>query len=76
MPRKNDPIEALRKLREQRDELDKKETKLREEAATALGRILLEYGGETFDPGQLKRLLRAANELGMEAALERLLVRR
>lgn len=76
MPRKNDPIEALRKLREQRDELDQKETKLREEAATALGRILLECGGETLDPGQLKRLIRAANELGMEAALERLLVRR
>lgn len=75
MPRKNDPIEALRKLREQRDELDQKEIKLREEAATALGRILLECGGETLDPGQLKRLLRAANELGMEVALERLIDR-
>ena len=75
MPRKNDPIEALKKLREQRDELNQKETKLREEAATVLGRILLECGGETLDPGQLKRLLRAANELGMEAAVERLVVR-
>lgn len=76
MPRKNDPIEALRKLREQRDELVQKEAKLREEAATALGRILLECGGETLELGQLKRLLRAANELGMAAALERLVDRR
>ena len=76
MPRKNDPIEALRKLREQRDELDQREMKLREEAATALGRILLECGGETIDPGQLKRLLRGAIELGMDASLDRLAVKR
>jgi hypothetical protein len=72
MSRKNDPVEALRKIREQREELDQREAKLREEAATSLGRILLDCGAETIDPGQLKRLLRAVHELGMETALERL----
>lgn len=72
MSRKNDPVEALRKIREQREELDQREAKLREEAATSLGRILLDCGAETIDPGQLKRLLQAVHELGMETALERL----
>lgn len=72
MPRKNDPIEALRKLKEQRDELDQREAKLREEAASSLGRVLLECGCETINSGQLKQLLRKANELGMAKALERL----
>lgn len=74
MPRKNDPIEALRKLREQRDELDQREARLREEAAASLGRVLLECGCETIDPGQLKQLLKKTHELGMEKALERLSV--
>ena len=42
-------LDALRKLREQREELDAREARLREEAATELGRLLIECGAETLE---------------------------
>ena len=49
MPRKNNPVDALKKLREQRDELAAKEAKLRDEAAIVLGHILIDCGAETIE---------------------------
>ena len=61
MPRKNNPVDALKKLREQRDELAAREAKLREEAALVLGHILIECGAETIEPAQLRQPLRSPN---------------
>ena len=48
--------DALRKLLEQREELDAREARLREEAAAELGKLLVECGAETIEPAQLRRL--------------------
>ena len=72
MPRKNNPVDALKKLREQRDELVAKEAKLRDEAAIVLGHILIECGAETIEPAELKQLIRASLAIGIEDALKRL----
>lgn len=72
MPRKNNPVDALKKLREQRDELAAREAKLRNEAALVLGQILIECGGETIEPGQLRQIVRASMTLGIEETLKRL----
>lgn len=72
MPRKNNPVDALKKLREQRDELAAREAKLRDEAALVLGRILLECGAETIEPAQLRQVVRASMALGIEKTLKRL----
>src|SRR3546814_3248757 len=50
MPRKSNTVDALKKLREQREELAAKEAKLRDEAAIVLGHILIECGAETIEP--------------------------
>ena len=50
MPRKNNPVEALKKLREQRDELATREANLRDEAAFVLGHLLIECGAEIIEP--------------------------
>ena len=63
---------ALKKLREQREELDAQEARLREEAAGELGKVLVECGAETIEPAQLKQLVRATLALGIEDALKRL----
>ena len=63
---------ALKKLREQREELDAQETRLREEAAGELGKVLLECGAETIEPAQLKQLIRASLTIGIDDALKRL----
>lgn len=69
---KTGALDALRKLRMQRQELDARETELRKKAAGELGAMLLECGAESLDPGELKALLRAAITLGTGTALQRL----
>lgn len=64
--------DALRKLREQREELDAREARLREEAAAELGRLLIECGAETLDPGELRQLIRQSMTLGINETLKRL----
>ena len=64
--------DALRKLREQREELDAREARLREEAAAELGKLLVECGAETIEPAQLRQLVRASMALGIDETLETL----
>ncbi|EOE0846956.1 TPA: hypothetical protein NH848_005959 [Pseudomonas aeruginosa] len=64
--------DALKKLREQRGELDVREAQLRDETAAELGKILIECGAEMIEPADLKQLVRASMTLGIEAALQRL----
>jgi hypothetical protein len=64
--------DALRRLREQREELDVKEARLRREAATELGRVLIECGGETIEPAALRQLIRQSMTLGIDETLKRL----
>ena len=64
--------DALKKLREQRQELDAREARLREEAAAELGKVLVECGAETIDPAQLRKLVRASMTLGIDETLKRL----
>ena len=65
-------LDALRKLQEQRRELDARETQLKHKAAGELGQLLLECGAENFEPGELKALLKVVARLGPKVALERL----
>ena len=60
--------DALRKLREQREELDAKEARLRREAATELGNVLIECGAETIEPAALRQLIRQSMTLGVGQA--------
>ncbi len=64
--------DALKKLREQRLELDAQEVRLRDEAATELGKLLVECGAETIEPALLKQVVQASMKLGIEEALKRL----
>jgi hypothetical protein len=64
--------DALKKLREQREELDAREARLREEAAAELGKVLVECGAETIEPAQLRQLVRASMTLGIDETLKRL----
>ena len=64
--------DALLKVQRQREELAAKEAKLRESAATELGKVLLECGGEALEPVQLRQLIRQTMALGIEASLKRL----
>ena len=64
--------DALKKLREQRLELDAQEVRLRDEAATELGKLLVECGAETIEPDELKRVVQASMALGSEETLKRL----
>ena len=65
-------LDALKKLKAQRSELDLREAELRHQAAVELGHIVLECGAELMDSGQLKSLLKAIVNLGPDVALERL----
>ena len=65
-------LDALRKLREQRALLDSEEARLRQEAATVLGKLLIECGAETIEPAQLRQVVRAAMTLGIEETLKRI----
>ena len=64
--------DALKKLREQRLELDAQEVRLRDEAAAELGKLLVECGAETIEPAQLKRVVQASMALGIDETLKRL----
>ena len=64
--------DALKKLREQRLELDAQEVRLRDEAATELGKMLVECGAETLDPAQLKQVIQASMTIGIDETLKRL----
>ena len=64
--------DALRKLREQREELDAREARLREEAAAELGKLLIECGAETLEPGELRQLIRQSMTLGIAETPKRL----
>lgn len=64
--------DALKRLREQREELDAKEARLRDEAAAELGKVLIECGAETIEPAALRQLIRQAMALGIDATLKRL----
>lgn len=64
--------DALKKLREQREELDAREARLREEAAAELSKVLVECGAETIEPVQLRQLVRASMTLGIDETLKRL----
>ena len=64
--------DALKKLREQRFQLDAQEVRLRDEAATELGKLLVECGAETIEPAQLKRVVQASMALGIDETLKRL----
>jgi hypothetical protein len=65
-------LDALRKLREQRTHLDSEEARLRQEAASELGKLLIECGAETIEPAQLRQVVRAAMTLGIEETLKRI----
>lgn len=64
--------DALLKLQRQREELASQETKLRESAASELGKMLLECGAETLDPVPFKQFIRKAVALGIDESLKRL----
>jgi hypothetical protein len=65
-------LDALRKLREQRALLDSEEARLRQQAASELGKLLIECGAETIEPVQLRQVVRAAMTLGIEETLKRI----
>jgi hypothetical protein len=64
--------DALKKLREQRLDLDAQEIRLRDEAAAELGKLLVECGAETIEPAQLRQVVQASMKLGIDEALKRL----
>lgn len=64
--------DALKRLREQREELDAREAALRDEAAAQLASVLVECGAETLAPGEFRQLVRAAMALGITETLRRL----
>lgn len=64
--------DALLKVQRQREELAAEETKLREGAATELGRVLLDCGAETLEPAQIRQLIRQVMALGIAESLGRL----
>ncbi len=65
-------LDALRKLREQRALLDSEEARLRQEAASELGKLLIECGAEAIEPTQLRQVVRATMALGIEETLKRI----
>lgn len=64
--------DALKKLREQRAQLDGEEVRLRQEVAIELGKVLIECGAETIDPAQLRQIVSASMALGVEETLKRI----
>ncbi len=64
--------DALLKVQRRREELATEEAKLREGAASELGRMLLECGAETLDPAQFRQLIRQSMALGIDESLKRL----
>lgn len=64
--------DALKKLREQRAQLDGEEVRLRQEVAIELGKVLIDCGAETIDPAQLRQIVSASMTLGIEETLKRI----
>lgn len=64
--------EALQKLRERRAQLEAEELRLRDEAASELGKLLIACGAETIEPAQLRQLIQAAMATGIEESLRRI----
>ena len=64
--------DVLLKVQRQREQLAAEETRLREGAAAELGKVVLECGAETLDPGQFRQLIRQATKLGIDESLKRL----
>lgn len=64
--------DALKKLREQRAQLDGEEVRLRQEVAIELGKVLIECGAETIDPAQLRQIVSAAMAFGIAETLKRI----
>lgn len=64
--------EALLKVQRQREELAAEEMRLREHAASELGKVLLECGAETLDPAQFRQLIRQSMAIGIDESLKRL----
>ena len=69
---KTSAVDALKRLQDQRNELDARETKLRTDAANELGRVMLECGAETIEPAKLRLLMKQTAMLGIDAALAKL----
>jgi Asp-tRNA(Asn)/Glu-tRNA(Gln) amidotransferase B subunit len=69
---KTNVFDALEKIRSERSELDAKEAKLRSEAASELGKQLLDCGAETIPPAKLKQLFKLVSAKGIDAALAKL----
>ena len=65
-------LEALAKLREQRENLHEREQELRTQASGELGKLLLDCGAEAIEPAKLKQLVRQAMTLGIDNTLKRL----
>lgn len=63
--------DALMKVQRQREELAAEEARLREGAATELGKVLLGCGAEAIEPAQLRRLMMAVQELGIDETMKR-----
>ncbi|WP_225008049.1 DUF6437 family protein [Novosphingobium percolationis] len=64
--------EALKRLREQRAQLDEDEKRLRKQAADDLAQVLLDCGAELHDPTRFRQLIRLVMEYGIDASLTRL----
>lgn len=63
--------DALMKVQRQREELAAEEARLREGAATELGKVLLSCGAEAIEPAQLRRLMMTVQELGIDETMKR-----
>jgi predicted component of type VI protein secretion system len=64
--------DALLKVQQQREQLAIEEAALRESVAAELGKVMLDCGFEAIEPAQLKQLLLAVRDLGIEQATKRL----
>ena len=65
--------DALIKLKRQRQELDAQEATLRENAAAELGKVLLDCGGETIEPSELRQIVQRVIALGSAETMRRLM---
>lgn len=69
---KSGALGALKKLRDEQDKLAAREAELKAEAASELGKVMLDCGAETLEPAQLRRLMASIHQLGIEESLKRL----
>lgn len=64
--------EALKRLRDQRAQLDEDEKRLRKQAADDLAQVLLDCGAELLDPARFRQLMRLVMVHGIDPSLTRL----